>query len=73
MAKHAVSFSLPERSLGKADAQFKVYEDGELLGTLAISIGSIVWFPKGTQYGCKMSWRKFHAVMEKHAPPYEKR
>ncbi len=34
MAKHDVSITLPERWLGKADAEFKIYQDGKLLGQL---------------------------------------
>jgi hypothetical protein len=45
MAKHDVSFSIPERALGKADVQFVLKQDGSVLGTLAVSNGSIVWFP----------------------------
>ncbi len=35
MAKHDVSFSLPERSLGRADVKFQVKRDGKVHGTLA--------------------------------------
>jgi hypothetical protein len=73
MAKHDVGFALPERQLGKADAVFKVKENGKLLGTLTMSNGSVVWFPSGTTYGCKMSWGKLDAVMKAHATRYEKR
>ncbi len=73
MATHDVSFSIPARVLGKADVEFVVKEDGSVLGTLAISNGSIVWFPKKTTYGCKMSWSKFHREMEERATRFEKR
>ncbi len=46
MATHDVSFSIPERSLGKADVEFVIKRDGAILGTLAVSNGSVVWFPK---------------------------
>ena len=38
---HDVRFSIPERALGKADVEFIVKEDGAVLGTLAVSNGSI--------------------------------
>jgi hypothetical protein len=47
MAKHDVSFSIPERSLGKADVEFVVKADGAVFGTLAVSNGTLVWFPEG--------------------------
>ena len=46
MAKHGVTFSLPERELGKADAEFSVKRDGKAFGCLRISNGSLVWVPK---------------------------
>lgn len=73
MAKHEVSITLPKRWLGKADTELGIYQDGKLLGTLAISNGSIVWWPTGTTYGRKMSWGQFDAMMEANAKRWEKR
>lgn len=70
---HTVSFSIPTRPLGKADVKFKVKRDGSLLGTLAVSNGSIVWFPRQTTYGWKMGWSKFDRTMKKSATRFEKR
>ena len=60
---HDVSMAIPERTLGKSDARFTVYDDGELLGTLEVSKGAIVWFPPGTTYGHKVRWRDFDTMM----------
>lgn len=75
MVKHDVSFSIPQRALGKADVEFVVKNDGSVLGTLAVSNGSIVWFPKGTSYGYRMGWKKLDAMMRdpKTATRFEKR
>ena len=73
MAKHDVSFSIPQRALGKADVTFLVKSDGAVHGTLEVSNGSVVWFPKGTSYGHKVGWAKFEELMKKHAPRFEKR
>jgi hypothetical protein len=64
MAKHAVTFTLPERELGKADAEFSVKRDGKAFGSLRISNGSIVWVPKNKQYGYKLGWVKFSELAE---------
>lgn len=50
MAMHDVLFSIPERALGKADINFVVKRDCSVLGTLAVSNRSLVWFPKSTTY-----------------------
>jgi len=73
MAKHDVSFSVPRRALGKADVEFQIKRDGRVFGTLAISNGSIVWFPKNTTYGCKVGWTKFDSLMQGEANRFEKR
>jgi hypothetical protein len=73
MAKHDVSFSIPERSLGKADVEFVVKADGAVFGTLAVSNGTLVWFPKGTTYGLKVGWKKFEDLMKEGATRFERR
>ncbi len=73
MPKHDVFFNIPQRALGKADVEFQVKRDGTVLGTLAISNGSVVWFPKGTTYGLKMGWSKFDRLMQDEASRFEKR
>ncbi|MBI2514042.1 MAG: hypothetical protein HYV96_18880 [Opitutae bacterium] len=56
MAKHTVTFAAPERELGKADLEFKVRRDGDLLGRLKVSNGSVVWVEKDKTYGFKIGW-----------------
>jgi len=63
MAKHDVSFIIPERSLGKADIEFKIRRDEEVLGKLKVSNGSLVWVPKNATYGYKIDWIKFDQVI----------
>ena len=73
MAKHDVSFNIPQRALGKADVEFLVKRDSAVLGTLAVSNGSVVWFPKGTTYGLKVGWKKFNDMMQESATRFERR
>jgi hypothetical protein len=56
MPTHTVKFTLPERELGKADAEFRIKRDGKAFGTLKISNGTVVWVPKDASYGYKMNW-----------------
>ncbi|HEU0009064.1 MAG TPA: hypothetical protein VFT34_04525 [Verrucomicrobiae bacterium] len=63
MAKHTVKFTLPERELGKADAEFRVKRDGAALGTLKVSNGTVVWVPKDMTYGYKIGWVDFDKLM----------
>lgn len=69
MAIHGVKFTLPERELGKADAEFRVKRDGTALGRLKISNGTLVWVPKDKTYGFKLAWKDFDALMQKEGKP----
>lgn len=62
MANH-VTFSVPPRALGRSDIEFVVKRDGEKFGTLRISKGSLVWFPRNGVKGRKARWRQFDAFM----------
>lgn len=61
---HLVTFSVPPRTLGKSDIEFVVKTDGEKFGTLRISKGSLVWFPRNGVKGRKIGWSRFDAFME---------
>jgi hypothetical protein len=67
VAQHDVTFTIPERALGKADLEFNVKRNGEMIGRLKVSNGSIVWVPKNAQLGYKIGWVKFDALMQEHA------
>lgn len=69
---HDVKFSIPERELGKADIEFIVKKNGNRIGTMRVSKGSIVWIPKDRSYGHKASWSDFDEFMQKQTR-FEKR
>jgi hypothetical protein len=70
---HNVKFTIPKRTLGTSDIEFEVKQNGIMFGTLKISKGSLVWFPKGTTKGLKMGWTKFDKIMDKNATRIERR
>ncbi len=61
---HDVTFSVPPRTLGKTDIEFVVKRDGEKFGTLRVSKGALVWFPRNGVKGRKVGWTRFAAFME---------
>ncbi len=61
---HNVTFSIPERELGRADVEFRVSNGGAKIGTLKVSKGTVVWLPKDHSYGYKLGWRDFDTVMQ---------
>jgi hypothetical protein len=70
---HEVDITLPKRELGRADAIFGVKTDGVTLGVLHVSRGAVVWFPSGTTYGYKISWKKLDELMQAHGSRTESR
>ena len=59
---YEVSFNVPERPLGKTDIRFVVRTEDGVLGTLRVSKGALVWYPKKTSYGHKVPWRSFAKI-----------
>ena len=64
MPRHDVTFELPRRSLGNQDAVFEVAQDGELLGTLKISKGAVVWRPAWGKRAYRVGWERFDRLMQ---------
>ena len=73
MAIHKVTMKMPPRKIDRADAVFEVEENGLLFGTLTISKGSLVWFPRGALNGRKIGWSRFALLMEEHAGRFSAR
>jgi hypothetical protein len=63
---HNVTFSVPDRELGKVDINFRVKRRGRLFGELFISKGALVWFPYWKKHGSKLSWSKFAELAVKY-------
>lgn len=73
MAEHDVEFSIPPRPLGRADVSFTVRAEGEMVGTLLVSKGSLVWFPPGHTIGKRLRWEAFAEFMEAQSDDEERR
>jgi hypothetical protein len=68
---HDVTFAT--RDLGRADVEFNVKKDDAKLGTLRVSKGALVWFPKDHTYGYKVSWTDLDKFMTEQGDKAEKR
>lgn len=64
--KHDVTFSIPERELGRADVEFHVSLGSGKVGLLKVSKGSVVWVPKDHTYGYKLGWKSLDSIMREH-------
>ena len=71
MAKHEIRLDILHGiTVLNTDITVEVREDGEKLGTLHISRGSIDWKPRFGQRARKMRWGQFAKLME---PPTSRR
>jgi sporulation protein YlmC with PRC-barrel domain len=70
---HTVSFAVPKRELGRADVKFDINTENEKIGTLAVSKGSVVWFPKDHSYGYKVGWADVDRIFTEQGSKSEKR
>ncbi|MGN7786734.1 hypothetical protein ACTJIJ_19530 [Niabella sp. 22666] len=64
MAKHNVYFDLPERELGKVDANFYIYKDDAKLGQITISKGGLDYYPNKAKQPITISWSNFDQMVK---------
>ena len=66
MAKHRVTFTLPERTLGNSDIEFTVQSDDARLGILKVSKGALLWRPANKKRGYVVGWDAFDRLAREY-------
>ena len=66
---HNVTFTIPEKDLGRADVEFKIKIDKTVFATLKVSKGSLVWVPRDKTYGYHINWCSFDEFMQQKGTP----
>jgi hypothetical protein len=56
--------SLPRASVVNTDVEIEVFSDGEKLGELHLSRGTIDWRPAHSPREIKLEWERFARLME---------
>ncbi len=56
MPRHHIEISLPTKPLKNVDTTIAVWSDGEKLGEMRISRGSLDWIPAGAQTHRRITW-----------------
>jgi len=64
MPAHQLAVILPANAVFSSDVDVVVNSGGQLLGTLAVSKGSIDWIPRGSQSRWRLGWERFDDVMQ---------
>lgn len=65
MAEHEVRITVPAMEVGKTDAQFDVYADGEKFGRLTVSKGGVGWYPRGPSKERHLNWEQFDRLIQR--------
>lgn len=64
LPRHDIELSLPVKAIINTDAQFAIYSDGEKLGELRISRGSLDWKPRGRRKAISIQWERFDRLVQ---------
>jgi hypothetical protein len=64
MPEHMVRVSQPSRELVNSDVTFEIYSDGQKLGTMLVSKGTVDWFPRNAQTSISLQWEEFADVLD---------
>ena len=60
MVVHKIVMREPRRLVRKNDIEFTIRVDGELMGTLLVSRGSLDYRPANKQHTLQRRWREVH-------------
>jgi hypothetical protein len=66
MPTHDLVLTVPDGIVVNKDVVISVYSDGEKLGEVRLSRGTIDWKPKKGQRNISMDWERFDEVMRAH-------
>jgi hypothetical protein len=66
MPKHDIDIDIPPKVVLNSDVRFVVRSDGEKLGELLVSRGSIAWAPGHSPNAVHLQWERFDELMRDH-------
>jgi hypothetical protein len=70
VATHDINLKIPHGiTIVNTDVEILVREDGELLGRIHISRGSIDWIPSKKHRPRRLSWARFADLMDEFGRP----
>jgi hypothetical protein len=63
MPRHEIEVAIPPKIVLNSDVRFVVRSDGEKLGELLVSRGSIAWLPGHSPNPIHVQWERFDEMM----------
>jgi hypothetical protein len=73
MPRHDIDIAIPPKIVLNSDVRFVVRSDGEKLGELLVSRGSIAWVPGHSPNAIHLQWERFDQVMRDQRPGHRYR
>lgn len=65
MPEHEIYMTMPTKTVLNKDTNFEIYSDGNKLGRLKVSKGTVEWVPANYSYGYHLSWEEFDEIIKK--------
>jgi hypothetical protein len=66
MPRHDIDIEIPPKVVLNSDVRFVIRSDGEKLGELLVSRGSIAWVPGHSPNAIHLNWERFDTLMREH-------
>jgi hypothetical protein len=63
MPRHDIDMAIPPKIVLNSDVRFVVRSDGEKLGELLVSRGSVAWVPGHSPNAIHVQWERFGEMM----------
>jgi len=63
MPRHDIDMAIPPKIVLNSDVRFVVRSDGEKLGELLVSRGSVAWVPGHSPNAIHVQWERFGGMM----------
>jgi hypothetical protein len=68
MARHDIEMEIPPKVVLNSDVRFVVRSDGQKLGELLVSKGSVAWIPGHSPHAIHIRWEQFDELMRAQRP-----
>jgi hypothetical protein len=63
LARHDIEMEIPPKVVLNSDVRFVVRSDGQKLGELLVSKGSVAWIPGHSPQAIHVRWERFDEIM----------
>ena len=73
MPRHDIEIEIPPKVVVNSDVRFVIRSDGQKLGELLVSKGTVAWVPGHSPQAIHMRWERFDEADARRAPKRRRR